>query len=405
MALEFKLPDVGEGIAEAVIVEWVVKEGDKVVADQIIVKVETDKSIADIPTPISGTMLKINYAKGDTVNVGAILCVIGESGEKVISSKTEVRKKDLGVEKIIERKEEIPIDGKIIAVPAVRRAAHEKGIDLSKINGSGPNGQILMSDLDKNGFSEVTKPIETSKPSGVQAVRKYDMFGYVERIPFKGMRKTIAQNMIRSLSQTAQVTAMEDIDVTKLWDIRQKEKEHFAIEGIKLTFMPFIIKAVVKALQKHMKVNSSLEGDNIILKKYYNIGVAVQIDEGLMVPVLKIVERKNVAEIAKEIEELATKCRQRTVDTMDLKGSTFTITNYGSVGGTYATPIINPGEAAILGTGRIFDRVIMDEKGKIRNAKILPISLTFDHQILDGAEATEFMQTLKSLLENPETFI
>jgi pyruvate dehydrogenase E2 component (dihydrolipoamide acetyltransferase) len=405
VALEFKLPDVGEGIAEAVIVEWVVKEGDKVVADQIIVKVETDKSIADIPTPISGTMLKINYAKGDTVNVGAILCVIGESGEKVISSKTEVRKKDLGVEKIIERKEEIPIDGKIIAVPAVRRAAHEKGIDLSKINGSGPNGQILMSDLDKNGFSEVTKPIETSKPSGVQAVRKYDMFGYVERIPFKGMRKTIAQNMIRSLSQTAQVTAMEDIDVTKLWDIRQKEKEHFAIEGIKLTFMPFIIKAVVKALQKHMKVNSSLEGDNIILKKYYNIGVAVQIDEGLMVPVLKIVERKNVAEIAKEIEELATKCRQRTVDTMDLKGSTFTITNYGSVGGTYATPIINPGEAAILGTGRIFDRVIMDEKGKIRNAKILPISLTFDHQILDGAEATEFMQTLKSLLENPETFI
>jgi pyruvate dehydrogenase E2 component (dihydrolipoamide acetyltransferase) len=169
--------------------------------------------------------------------------------------------------------------------------------------------------------------------------------------------------------------------------------------------MPFIIKAVVKALQKHHKVNSSLEEDNIVLKKYYNIGIAVQTDEGLMVPVLKIVERKNIAEIAKEIEGLASKCRDRTIDTMDLKGSTFTITNYGSVGGTYATPIINPGEAAILGTGRIFDRVIMDEKGKVKNAKILPISLTFDHQILDGAEATEFIETLKGFLEEPDSIM
>jgi len=403
--IEFRLPDIGEGIAEAEIVEWLVSEGASVKADQVILKIETDKAVADIPSPVSGTVLKINYAKGDTVNVGAVLCVIGSSEEKV-SYKSKIVKEEVverKVEKVVERKENNL--GKIMASPAVRRAANEKGIDLSKISGSGIDGQILMSDLDKSGFTEVTKIVETPV-SGVNKQRKYDMFGYVERVPVKGIRKVIAQNMIKSLSQSAQVTAMEDIDVSKLWDLRQKEKEHFAIEGVKLTFMPFVIKAVVKALQKHHKVNSSLEGDNIVLKKYYNIGIAVQTDEGLMVPVLKIAERKSISEIAKEIESLAEKCRSRTIDTMDLKGSTFTITNYGSVGGTYATPIINPGEVAILGTGRIFNRAVLDEKtGKVRNAKILPISLTFDHQVLDGAEATLFIEELKSLLEEPNSFM
>lgn len=403
--IEFRLPDIGEGIAEAEIVEWLVSEGASVKADQVILKIETDKAVADIPSPVSGTVLKINYAKGDTVNVGAVLCVIGSSEEKV-SYKSKIVKEEVverKVEKVVERKENNL--GKIMASPAVRRAANEKGIDLSKISGSGIDGQILMSDLDKSGFTEVTKIVETPV-SGVNKQRKYDMFGYVERVPVKGIRKVIAQNMIKSLSQSAQVTAMEDIDVSKLWDLRQKEKEHFAIEGVKLTFMPFVIKAVVKALQKHHKVNSSLEGDNIVLKKYYNIGIAVQTDEGLMVPVLKIAERKSISEIAKEIESLAEKCRSRTIDTMDLKGSTFTITNYGSVGGTYATPIINPGEVAILGTGRIFNRAVLDEKtGKVRNAKILPISLTFDHQVLDGAEATLFIEELKSLLEEPVSFM
>lgn len=405
MATEFRLPDIGEGIAEAEIVEWLVKEGDNVKADQVILKIETDKAVADIPSPVSGTMLKINYSKGDTVNVGAVLCVIGSSDEKV-SYKSKIVKEEVvekKVERVVEKKENN--FGKILASPAVRKAASEKGLDLSKVSGSGTDGQILMSDLDKNGFTEVTQIVEPPISSGINKQRKYDMFGYVERVPVKGIRKVIAQNMIKSLSQSAQVTAMEDIDVSKLWDLRKKEKEHFAIEGVKLTFMPFVIKAVVKALQKHHKVNSSLEGDNIVLKKYYNIGIAVQTDEGLMVPVLKIAERKSIAEIAKEIGSLAEKCRSREIDTMDLKGSTFTITNYGSVGGTYATPIINPGEAAILGLGRIFDRVALDEKGKVRNAKILPISLTFDHQILDGAEATMFIEELKSLLEEPSSFM
>ena len=405
MAFEFKLPDIGEGIAEAEIVEWLVNVGDIVKSDQIIVKIETDKAVADLPCPIAGTILRINFIKGDTVNVGAVLCVVGESGEKVKSNfvkedvKKEVNKSD-GIIKPVK------VEGRILASPAVRKAAAEKGIDLNNVKGSGAEGQIVMSDLDKSGFTEVTKIVENSRPAGVVAQRKYDMFGYVERVSLKGVRKVIAQNMIRSLSQTAQVTAMEDIDVSKLWVIRQKEKEHFAIEGVRLTFMPFVIKALIKALQEHPKLNSSIEGEEIVVRKYYNIGVAVQTEAGLMVPVVKIAEKKSIAQIAKEIEDLAERARNRTIDSMELKGSTFTITNYGSVGGTYATPIINLGEAAILGMGRIFDRVVLDEKtGKVKNAKILPISLTFDHQILDGAEANQFIETLRRYLEEPEEFL
>lgn len=405
MVFEFKLPDIGEGIAEAEIVEWLVNVGDIVKSDQIIVKIETDKAVADLPCPIAGTILRINFIKGDTVNVGAVLCVVGESGEKVKSNfvkedvKKEVNKSD-GIIKPVK------VEGRILATPAVRKAAAEKGIDLNNVKGSGAEGQIVMSDLDKSGFTEVTKIVENSRPAGVVAQRKYDMFGYVERVSLKGVRKVIAQNMIRSLSQTAQVTAMEDIDVSKLWVIRQKEKEHFAIEGVRLTFMPFVIKALIKALQEHPKLNSSIEGEEIVVRKYYNIGVAVQTEAGLMVPVVKIAEKKSIAQIAKEIEDLAERARNRTIDSMELKGSTFTITNYGSVGGTYATPIINLGEAAILGMGRIFDRVVLDEKtGKVKNAKILPISLTFDHQILDGAEANQFIETLRRYLEEPEEFL
>jgi len=396
--MEFKLPDIGEGIAEADIVEWLVSEGDIVKADQAIVKVETDKAVADLPAPVSGKILKINFHKGDTVNVGAVLCVIGGENEKIINkdNKIIVNKKynDVKQENVVK------VYGKVLASPLARKMARERGVDLTSISGSGVEGVILSKDLNSSSAAEINENAAVSSLISVQ--KKYDQFGYIEKIPLKGVRKIIAQNMIKSLRQTASVTSMEDIDVTKLWALRQREKEHFKIEGIKLTFMPFVIKALISALQKHPILNSSLEGEEIIVKKYFNIGVAVQTDVGLMVPVVKIAEKKSIAEIAREISELAEKARARTIDVMDLRGSTFTITNYGSVGGTYGTPIINPGESAILGLGRIFDRVVLDSNGNIRNAKILPVSLTFDHQILDGAQAADFLKTLKELLEEPE---
>lgn len=394
--IEFRLPDIGEGIAEATIIEWLVAEGDSVKNDQMIVKVETDKAVADLPSPAAGKILKINFKKGDVVNVGSVLCVIGEENEKIDSKPNEriLKRNDLPVKKEVLTS----VSGKFLASPAVRKMASERGIDLSSVKGSGENGLVLLSDLDENSGVENEKKI-----SSIVSQKKYDNFGYLDRIPFKGIRKTIAQNMMKSLNQTAQVTSMEDIDVTSLWDLRKREKEHFEIEGVKLTFMPFVIKALISALQKHPILNSSIEGEEIIVKKYYNIGVAVQTDSGLMVPVIKIAERKSIADIAKEITALAEKCRDRTIDIMDLKGSTFTVTNYGSIGGTYGTPIINPGESAILGMGRIFDRVVLDDvTNKPKKVKILPVSLTFDHQIIDGAIASEFLVSLKELLEKPE---
>ena len=399
MATNFILPDIGEGIVEAEIIEWLVKEGDVVKADQPIVKIETDKAVADLPVPVSGTILRINFKEGETARVGAVLCVIGNAGEK-INVKKEINYIEKKTEAVPQKAISAPA-GKVLAAPAVRKAAAEKGIDLFSISGSGDSGRILLSDLDTNAKSarKIIAPAENVK---LNVQKKYDQFGYIERVPLKGVRKIIAQNMIKSLSTTAQVTSMEDIDVSILWELRQREKESFALEGIKLTFMPFIIKAIIAALQEHPILNSSLEGEDIVIKKYFNIGVAVETDAGLMVPVIKIAERKSIVEIAKEIASLAEKARNRTIDIMDLKGSTFTITNYGSIGGTYGTPIINPGEAGILGLGKIFDRAVLDSKGKLKNLKILPVSLTFDHQILDGAQASRFLETLKKILENPE---
>jgi pyruvate dehydrogenase E2 component (dihydrolipoamide acetyltransferase) len=407
MATEFKFPDVGEGIQEGEIVKWLVKEGDTIKADQNIVQVETDKAVVDIPAPVSGKVLRINYKEGDTVKVGEVLVVIGDEKDKIpAAKKTENVKKEAKVkgENSEERLHSQPMQAAsktdaIVAFPAVRKKAVELGIDLAKVTGTGAGGMITMKDIENANGAE--SEIEKIPQQTVTVKKKYDDFGYLERIPLKGIRKTIAQNMVRSLTESAQVTSMEDIDVTKLWKLRNDQKKALEKEGIKLTFLPFIIKAVIAALKENPILNSSLQGDEIIIKKYFNIGVAVETEVGLMVPVIKIAESKSIHQLAKEIPEMAEKARKRTIDIMDLKGGTFTITNYGSVGGTYGTPVINPGEAAILGLGKIFDRVVPAGL-RIKTAKILPVSLTFDHRILDGAQAARFLEKLKEYLENPD---
>ncbi len=433
MATNFVFPDVGEGIQEGEIVKWLVKPGDLVKAAQTIVQVETDKAVADLPAPVSGKILKINFKEGQTVKVGQTLCVIGGEKDKISSDKipsekniSSIEKKITGTGKIYEPVAEKKLhsatmrgtqeSAKILAVPAVRKLAANLGVDLTTIKGSGKGGIILESDIQKSAGKMQEKEIPQQN---IVVKKKYDDYGYLERIPLKGIRKTIAQNMIRSQTEAAQVTAMEDIDVSSLWGLREKEKKNAEKQGVKLTFLPFIIKACIAALKENPILNSSLEGkaeqgsanprsgdgtsdEEIIIKKYYNIGVAVETDVGLMVPVVKIAESKSIISLAREIAELAEKARKRTIDLMDLHGSTFTITNYGSIGGTYGTPIINPGEAGILGLGRIFDRAVFDDKGKLKSVKILPVSLTFDHRILDGAQAARFLESLKMFLEDPD---
>lgn len=422
MAFEFKFPDVGEGIQEGEIVKFLVKEGDLVKEDQTIAQIETDKAVVDIPSPKTGTILKLHFKQGDKIKVGEVLATIGEKNEKIPQTKradASSPKQDAATtvsnslpkkgQSVVGQLEEAPEDSweetkpqvvamkspaipmqKVLTTPAIRALAKSKNIDLTKIKGSGEGGRILRSDLDSSSIPQ----------QQIVVKKKYDDYGYIERVPLKGIRKSIAENMTES-AKVPQVTMMEEINTEKIMKIKNSEKLKLAKEKIKLTLLPFIIKATIASLNQTPILNSTLENDEIIIKKYFNIGIAVETEVGLMVPVVKIAQNKTIPQIAKEIQSLAEKCRSRTIDIMDLQGSTFTLTNYGSIGGTYGTPLLNPGEAGILGLGRIKEKVI-SENGKFKSVGILPVSLTFDHRITDGAQASRFLETLKSLLENPE---
>ncbi len=442
MVYEFRFPDVGEGITEGELVAWKVRVGDKVKEDQIIADVETDKALVQIPSPVSGVILKINFNKGDTIKVGAVMVVIGEQGESVTQNKNErleekvserkdVSKKSVGVvgeleeaddvdkavaearkeiQSSIKPKQESAVDavdrivGRVLAMPRVKQLAKDIGVDLSQVPGTGSHGQITESDVRSSkgkGTSEVKKEI--------QHVRKYDMYGYVTRVPLKGVRKAIAKNMEQSATEIPHVSHVDKVDMTALVQVREREKVSAEKKGVTLTYMPFIIKAIIAALKEHPSLNSSLEDDglgnqDIVMKKYYNIGVAVDTEEGLMVPVLKGAERKSIIAIAKEIAELAEKARKREINLGDLRGGTFTITNYGSIGGLFGTPIINYPEAAILGLGRMIDEPVVVH-GKIDTRKVMYLTLSFDHRILDGAEAARFMNKLISYLQDPDSLL
>ncbi len=425
MPFEFKFPDVGEGITEGEIVKFLVKEGDQVKEDQTIAQIETDKAVVDIPSPKSGIILKLNFKEGDKIQVGQVLATIGEKGEKVYTSPSSLfpPKKTTEVRKTLEEKpniipkkgqsvvgqlEEAPEEEvevkpqslimrgqtqsrKVQTTPAIREIAREKGIDLTKISGSGEDGRILKSDLDEN--NQIPQ-------QQIVVKKKYDDYGYLDRVPLKGIRKSIADNMGLSV-KIPQATMMEDIFVDEIIRIKNKESQSLQKQKIKLTLLPFIIKATIASLSEVPILNSTLEDNEILIRKYFNIGVAVETEVGLMVPVVKIAQNKTIPQIAKEIQELAEKCRTRKIDIMDLQGGTFTITNYGSIGGTYGTPLLNSGEAGILGIGRIHDKVVQ-VKDKFKSVKIMPVSLTFDHRITDGAQASRFLEKLKTYIEDPE---
>ncbi len=422
--MDFKFPDVGEGITEGEIVEWLVKEGEVIKQDQVVAKVETDKAVVDIPSPVAGKVAKILVPKGKVVKVGQVMIVIDEKGKASSTkttvktkkeTKTEKKFKSVGVVGELEEAEDIPTPTftqktevrnteheDILAMPAIRKLAKELGVDVSEVKGSGAHGQVTEDDV--NNAAPTEKKIVTR--SDIKVVKKYDFYGYVEHIPLHGLRKTIANNMIKSQLSTALVTHMDECDVTHLVEIREKEKDKCEKEGVHLTYLPFIVKALIPALEKHSLLNATIDDINqeIILKKYYNIGIAVDTDEGLIVPVVKNVREKKLIDIAREITTLATTARNRTIDLADMKGGTFTITNIGSLGGTYATPIINYPEVANLGLGKIQERPVV-YKGKIEVRHMLTLSLSFDHRIIDGAEAARFLNDVMIHLEDPDLFL
>ena len=410
MAFEFKFPDVGEGITEGTIVKWKVKENDDVKADQIIAEVETDKAVVEIPSPRKGAILKLYHKEGDVINVGEVLAVIGKKGEKiperaehytgsVVGFLPEAKEEE---KKPAQKKMHASISGeeKVMAAPIVRKFAKMLGVDLTAVKGTGPDGRITEQDV--KDAAQVKKPEPVRK--GPKVTKKYDLFGYVKRVPLKGIRKITAEKMTEAVRNAALVTHHDHVDVTELANVRKSEKEKAAKKGTHLTYLPFIIKATIKALKKHPFVASSVEGDEIIVKKYYNIGVAIDTEEGLIVPVIKGADQKKLYALADDVNNFVEKSKSRKIDLMDLKGGVFTITNIGVIGSTYFTPIVNYPETCILGTGRIeYKPSVIDGKVEIR--KVMPISFTYDHRVLDGAEAARFMNDLKDLLEKPGSLV
>ena len=421
MVYEFKFPDVGEGIHEGTIVKWFVKEGEKVKSDQPLGEVETDKAIVEMPSPKSGKILKLHVAAGGIIHVGENMVTILEEHETEADAKKHLEQKAEAktdapytgsvVGFVEEAKDVSPIYGaqshaqtsqqpaSIQVTPAVRNVAKQLNVDLNAIKGSGPGGRITIEDVQKTGkgTAQTAQPSQTESP-GFKKVRKYDFFGYVDREPLKGVKKVTANKMAESIFTAAQVTNTHEADVTELWASREKEKTAYEKEGIKLTLMPFIVKAVAASLMANRYLNASLEGEEIVFKKYYNIGVAVDSEEGLFVPVVKGAQNKDIKTIAKDIQKMANDVQLRKVNMMDLKGGTFTISNLGSVGVNFFTPIINYPESAILGVGRMAEKPVA-RNGKVEIRKILPLSVTYDHRIVDGAQAARFALELIRRLE------
>lgn len=429
MAFNFTFPDVGEGIQEGKIVKWKVKVGDAVKADQVLGEIETDKAVVEIPSPKAGTILALGGPEGGMIKVGETLALIGEKGEKATLPKKGETRPEL--EK--EQKKEEPYTGSVVgfleeasgvvehkvsavhetkresgvkAMPAVRILAKKLGVDLDAIKGSGSDGLVTQGDVlaAAGSFAGVKRqsaePPKQASSGEIKITRKYDLWGYVEHVPLTGMRKAIAAHVIQAQQNTVPVTLMDKVDVTDLVAVREKEKEVAEKKGFKLTYMPFIMKAVLIGLKENQSLNASIENDGLVLKRYYNIGFAVDTGDGLVVPVIKRVDQKSIFAIAAEMQQLAEKAREKKLDPMDMKGGSFTITNLGSLGGEYFTPVLNYPEAAILGAGKIKEELVVIE-GEAKIRKMLPLSLTFDHRIVDGAGAAKFLAVVMQHLKDP----
>lgn len=405
MVKEFRFPDLGEGVTEGEIKKWLVKVGDEVQKDQSIAEVETDKAVVEMPSPYSGKVIKLNHLEGGIVKVGEVLAVIGEEGETVSAAEPPSSTSVVGelpetdTEVITTRPSVKPM---VQATPAVRKLAKDLEVDLGAVKGTGPQGRVTEEDV-----RSASGGLAAPKPSGPQMKAKFDLYGWVDRVPLRGVRRSTAKHMLEAQSNAALVTTMEVADVTDLVALREKINKHAQeAKGIKLTYLPFIMKAVISCLKKHPYMNSSMdeETEEIVIKKYYNLGIAVATEDGLLVPVVKAADQKDLFVLAKEVKELAEASASRKVDLADLKGGTFSITNYGVFGSTYATPIPNYPEAAILGVGRIQDAPMVVD-GTIAPRKVIHLSLTFDHRIMDGAQAATFLTDLRQLLESPELLL
>lgn len=433
--MEFRLPDIGEGIAEGEIVTWLVKVGDTVKEDQPLFEVMTDKATVEIPSPRAGVISKILAKEGEVVPVESVVLVIDEEGSQPKPEKPNM-KSEKTVDFVLvndkqplqnafnagttidsdEEDESVEINNiKVLATPATRKFARDKGVNISKVKATGKNGKVTKDDIlnylnnkgsQKQKSSEhkeliVTTPI-SSGDSGSYSYSEPGRYDE-ERIPFKGLRKKIAENLLKSVQHAPHFMIADEVDMTELVNFRKDCKDMAEKKGVKLTYLPFIIKAVISALKDFPTLNSSLdeEKNELVIKKYYNIGVAVATAQGLIVPVMKNADKKSVFESAKELDRLANQTREGKIAVDDLKGGTFTVTNIGSIGGMFASPIINYPEVAILAVNKIVEKPVVKD-GQFVARHMMYLSMSCDHRVVDGAVAALFLTRVIELLQNPK---
>ncbi|MGA3021032.1 MAG: dihydrolipoamide acetyltransferase family protein [Candidatus Micrarchaeales archaeon] len=402
---EIKFVDVGEGITEGHVRKWLVNDGDTVKEDQPVVQVETDKAVVNVPAPTSG-IIKENVVENSDVHVGDTIAYIGDSSEiQSIGTKTPQAAQPQKQQPEFAVPQQAPKAttnlAEVIAPPSIRKLARDLGVDISKVPGTGPAGRITENDVRNvaHGAALQSRPI----PKFSQTLEK-EHEDDVERMPMSQTRKAIAKNMEASWT-IPRATHMDLIDASSLFEIVQREKPNIEKDfGVKLTFLPFIIKATIEALKENPNFNSSYDHEKleIIVKKYYNIGLAVESPSGLKVAVVKNADKKSMIELAKEIHELAEKVKNETITLDEMRDSTFTITNVGSLGGGFlSVPMINYPEVAILGIHLIRDMPVI-RNGKIVPGKVLPFSIVFDHRVVDGADAVKFGNALIKYLQDPD---
>lgn len=406
MAREFKLPDIGEGVHEGEITKWFVKEGDPVKENDLMVEVMTDKVTVQISSPVSGKIMQLLAREGETVKVGSTLVVFGEAGETPPPRATPTPPSSGLPPPPRPTAAPAPpardVMGEPLAAPAVRRLAKELGVNLASARGTGPGGRITEADV-RGAKAPAATPMGTSAMGPVPALPLAPA-GTEERIPVHGLRKRIYEKMARSMATRAHFTYVEEVDMTHLVQLRERLQETAAKKGLKLTYLPFIVKATVAALKEVPSLNAYVDDDmqEIILKRAYNIGIATATDEGLTVTVVHDADAKDLWTLAKEIERLAVAARDRKLTLQEVQGSTFTITSLGKEGGMFATPIINYPEVAILGIHKIEKRpVVRDDHIVIR--EMMYLSCSFDHRVIDGHIGAAFVQSVKNYLEHPAT--
>ena len=418
----FKFPDIGEGLTEGIIIEWHVDKGNAVKVGQPLVKMETDKVVTDIPSPREG-VIAARYGKvGETIHVGETLVEIeieGEAAAEAPSTEPEaVEEKGAGVVGTIEvasnnaflpasdegtesqRAAEGAAPRKVLATPVARAMARELNIDINQVTGTGPAGRVMKSDIQNFHAPAAAVSGTVAHPATAAPA------GLVEIKPMSQIRKSIAKNMLRSKQSTAHMTLFEEPEVSRLVEARTRYKEEYKKEDLSLTYLPFIIKAVVAALKRHPELNSEMdfEKGNIIYKNYYNIGIAVSTEDGLVVPVIRDADRLTIRELSRAVAEIAVKARERKLTLDDMKDGTFTITNYGALGGWFGVPVINYPQVGILGIGRINQQPVV-VNGEIKVGNVMPLSLSVDHRMVDGAEATEFLNDLAAGIADPLSLI